>query len=111
MIKTMRSLIPNSQNTFISLATAHHRATEAQRVKNLGVQSIYTIDKLKLIVGAVVASVGLVTLPLPTGSIVLVACGVTLIISAFPKHRHFNLSNTIKYTQIKLKNRRQNKSH
>ena len=55
-----------------------HRVGELERIQALGIALIYKKNLVKIIVGGVCAFVGLVTLPLPTGSIILISVGLSL---------------------------------
>ena len=48
------------------------------KLRSYGVELQYRKDTLKIAVGATMATIGLLTLPLPTGSILLIAVGMSL---------------------------------
>ena len=66
-------------NSFIALSDAHRNAYKRTQSKIIGIRLYYTPNKIKLIVGAVLACVGLITLPLPTGSALLIGLGLSMV--------------------------------
>lgn len=92
----MHGMIGTKPNGFISMHTAQHRASHACTAHVMGVRSIYALDMTKLIVGAAMVCIGIVTLPLPTGSVVLIGLGVPMCIDSIPQ---------VKYSTQKIKKR------
>ena len=63
----------------ISYNELNRRISEIERVKKLGVELIHKKDMIKVVFGSVLVVVGVVTLPIPTGSIVFISVGLSLI--------------------------------
>jgi len=55
-----------------------HRVKEIERVQRLGVKLIYKKNVFKIVLGSFLAGLGVITLPIPTGSFVLIAVGLSL---------------------------------
>ena len=63
---------------YITYEELSRRLNEIERVQALGVTLIHKTNRLMVIGGAVCVVVGAVTLPLPTGSIILIGLGLSL---------------------------------
>lgn len=57
------------------------RMSELKRIQRLGCELTYNTSRFKVISGLVLCSVGLITLPFPTGSIVMISLGLSLMAS------------------------------
>ena len=68
-------------NNIITYEEYNRRVGELERIQVLGVEVIHDKNKIKIICGAVLVGVGIVTLPIPCGSMVLIAIGVSLMAS------------------------------
>lgn len=55
------------------------RQVELKRVQDLGIKLINKKNIYKIVLGSCLAGLGVVTLPIPTGSVVLIAVGLSLI--------------------------------
>lgn len=58
-----------------------HRQNELRRVQDLGIKLVHRKNIFKIVIGGVLVGVGLVTLPFPTGSIVMISIGSTLLLN------------------------------
>ncbi len=56
----------------------NRRIGEIDRVRKLGVELIYKKDMVKVVCGGLFVGLGVVTLPIPTGSIILISVGLSL---------------------------------
>jgi len=63
----------------ISYNELNRRISEIERVKKLGVELIHKKDMVKVVFGGVLVVVGIVTLPIPTGSLLFISVGLSLI--------------------------------
>lgn len=63
----------------MSYTEFNRRVGEIERVKKLGVELIHRKDIIKIGLGGLLVVVGVITLPLPTGSVVFISVGLSLI--------------------------------
>ena len=56
-----------------------HRVRELERIQGLGIDLIYKKSKVKIVLGSCLAGLGVITLPIPTGSVFLIAFGLALV--------------------------------
>lgn len=58
-----------------------YRLDEFERIQGLGVEMVYKKNMFKIVAGVVCVVIGVVTLPLPTGSPLLIALGLSLLVN------------------------------
>lgn len=68
-------------NKTIQYKEVIRRQRELRRVQSLGVELVHKKSMIKIVLGSCLAGLGLITLPLPTGSVVLIAVGLSLMAS------------------------------
>lgn len=68
----------NKNKKMITYEEYNRRVSQLENMQALGIELIHKRDMIKITCGAIMTGVGLVTLPLPTGSILLIALGVSM---------------------------------
>lgn len=68
-------------NKIITYNELLRRVSELKRIQRLGCELTYDTSRIKVIGGLALFSVGVVTLPFPTGSIVMISLGLSLMAS------------------------------
>lgn len=58
-----------------------HKIKEIERVQGLGIKLIYKKNMFKIVLGSSLAGLGVITLPIPTGSFILIAVGLSLMVN------------------------------
>ncbi len=66
---------------FISISELNNRYNELIRIGEVGTELIHKVNYVKVGLGFFLCGVGLITLPLPTGSILLIGIGLGFITS------------------------------
>jgi hypothetical protein len=83
MVTNKHNIITNKNakvKQYLTYEELSHKLNELERVQSLGVTLIYKNNRLLIVGGAVCVVVGAVTLPLPTGSLFLIALGLSLMV-------------------------------
>lgn len=65
----------------IQYTTYIRRLNELERIQDMGVELIYSRNIIKITLGGCLVGLGVVTLPIPCGSIIMISIGISLLIS------------------------------
>ena len=68
-------------NRSITYNRYKHIIGEHKRIRGLGIEMIPHRDILKITMGAIIVGIGIITLPLPTGSLIMIPLGLMIAVS------------------------------